>query len=168
MSYAEIAGRKAWSADRIANKKHKDMKKTLLTLLLSAAATAVWADSGYDYLVFALQDGTKSSLSSEKLTITFPDGKLVATDGTDTFTAPLSAMERMYFSSTPAGIAAVSADADGAGVQIVDGHLQVLAPQGTPVRLYRADGAAVSVSSRLDAGVYMVKVGSRTFKVLAK
>lgn len=144
------------------------MKKAFLTLFLAAGATALWADSDYGYLVFALQDGTTSSLPTENIIITFPDGKFVATDGKDTFTAPLSDMSRMYFSSTPAGIAAVSTDGDGVSAKIVDGKLRVNAPQGTCVRLYRADGAAVSADAPLEAGVYVAKVGSRTFKVLAK
>lgn len=168
VAHVKNAGRSRVRLILKGNKKYNDMKKAILTLFLAAGATALWADSDYDYLVFALQDGTESSLPSENLTIKFPDGKFVATDGKTTFTAPLSEMSRMYFSSTPAGIAAVSTEGDGVSARIVDGRLRVNAPQGTSVRLYRADGAAVSADARLDAGVYVAKVGSRTFKVLAK
>ncbi len=145
------------------------MKKLLLTLLLSAGAGCVYAEDGYGYLVFAQNDGTESSLATGSLTITFPDGKIVATDGTSTFTAPLADMARMYFSSTPTGIASVSGGEGGAvSAEISGGRLRVTAPAGSTVRLYRADGSSVPADAQLEPGVYLVNINGRTLKTLAK
>ena len=43
-------------------------------------------------------------MSIDKLKITFANDNLVATNGTETFTAPVADMSKMFFSTTPTAV----------------------------------------------------------------
>lgn len=141
------------------------MKRNIAILFLAAVAGTATADS-YDYLTFRTADGTEQSLTAVGTKITFADGNLVATNGSETFTKSLTDMSAMYFATTASGIAATTTNA--ATAAIVDGQLRVTAPAGTAVSLYAADGRQLSTSARLERGVYVVRVGNQTFKLYAE
>lgn len=141
------------------------MKRNIAILIFAAVAGTAAADS-YDYLTFRTSDGTEQSITAVGTKITFSNGSLVATNGSTTVTKTLSDMSAMYFATTASGIADVTTNAVSAA--IVDGRLSVNAPAGTTVRLYGADGRQLSTSARLERGVYVVRVGSQTFKLYAE
>lgn len=141
------------------------MKRNIALLLFAAVAGTAMADS-YDYLTFRTADGAEQSITAVGTKIVFTDGNLVATNGSTTITKSLSDMSAMYFAATASGIADVTTDAVSAS--IIDGRLSVTAPAGPAVSLYTADGRQLSTSSHLDRGVYVVRVGSQTFKLCAE
>lgn len=141
------------------------MKRNIAILIFAAVAGTAAADS-YDYLTFRTSDGTEQSITAVGTKITFSNGSLVATNGSESVTKTLSDMSAMYFATTASGIADVTTDAVSAA--IVDGCLTVNAPAGTAVSLYGTDGRQLSTSARLERGVYVVRVGSQTFKLYAE
>lgn len=141
------------------------MKALILSLGLMAVAIGASAQS-YSYVTLQQTDGTEQSLAVDGLKITFSDGNLVAVNGQTTATVALSKMAKMYFADSPAAIAAVT-DGSATDVCIRGGQLYVNAPADTPVSVFTLDGRAVPARG-LSAGVYLVRVGGRTYKVMAR
>lgn len=146
-------------------------------MLMLAANITHAAD--YDYLVFQQSDGNKTSIASENLIITFSDGYLIATasDGTTTRLL-LSGMDSMWFSATQAGVVALSCNAD-ASVKLSDRILYITANRGDRYVVSNAAGMVISqgeasgmsdqaVSEQLTEGLYIVKVGSKSTKILVR
>ena len=73
--------------------------KKLFILTLLAALTLGARGAEYNYLVFTLNDGTTQSVSASNLNMTFADGKLKATSGSNTVTIDLSSLSKMEFSN---------------------------------------------------------------------
>lgn len=131
------------------------MKRNLLTtLILAGTMTTLAAD--YRYLTIERNDGTTQSLTAVGLTLTYADGKLTATNGTQQATIPLAELKRMFFNNDggTTAIEAVEATADDwsdPATEIYDlrGHRM---PQGTkPAR-----------------GLYIFKKGNTTTKKYVK
>ena len=74
-----------------------------MTLVAIVGTLSAWADD-YPYLVFQNADGSVKTVAVESLTITFSDGKLLATNVAGTETFALSDLSKMYFSSDATGI----------------------------------------------------------------
>ena len=142
------------------------MKQLLSALLLCAAALPASAQS-YDYLTFKKTTGEETSLSIDKLKITFANDNLVATNGTETFTAPVADMSKMYCSTTATAISTIAANANGLCAAIVNGQLKVNAPAGSRVSVYSIDGRQVG-TTHLAKGSYLVRVNNQTLKVVAQ
>lgn len=131
------------------------------------AGTLHASAQGYDYLTFRQADGTETSLGIDNLTITFASGNLVATNGTQEFTAPLAGMDKMYFAAEPTAIDQATVQDGAAAVRIVNGTLLV---DGTPaqgVSVYSLDGRRQPATG-LSRGVYVVRLQGKTLKVLAQ
>lgn len=142
------------------------MKRILsIFALFVAFAWSAFAQN-YNYLTFQQTDGTCQSLSIDGLKLTFAEGNLVAANGTTQAAFPLSALQKMFFSSEAVGIHSVSTESP-VSVKIERGKLVVDAPLGSEISVYGIDGRRVP-SSGLGQGVYVVKVNGQTFKVLAK
>ena len=132
------------------------MKKILLLVLLMIGTCASYADDyTYPYLVFETAGGAKTSVAVTDGTITIADGQL--TIGGQTFA--LSDLSKMYFSTTTTGIANV--------------HDSVNANECADV--YDLNGRKVLsnsqlsiLNSQLSKGIYIVKSGSKTYKVAIK
>ena len=92
--------------------------------------------------------------------------RLTASNGTDTQTFSLPLLSRMFFSATPTGISATTAGNE-ATASIVGGKLIVNAPAGTSVTVYTADGRRAN-PSRLEKGIYIVRLGNKTLKLTAQ
>ncbi len=132
-----------------------------LGLALGLTASA----QSYSYLTFRQADGSETSLKTAGLKLTFADGNLVAANGTETATFALANMAKMYFSTSATAIdQATSAQVS---ASIVNGALQVAAPAGTPVSVYSLDGREMPHQG-LASGVYVVKVGNKVLKLMAK
>ncbi len=135
------------------------MKNRLVAILAAMLATgAVYADD-YGYFIFQKTDGTLVSLASESLSMTFSDGKLVATNGTESCTLPLSSLSKMYFSSDDAtGIDNVQT-ADGCG------KVEIFSVQGVSLGSF---SSLETARKSLASGAYIVKANGRTFKIAVK
>lgn len=140
------------------------MKRLLPLLLLSAAPIGASAQS---YLTLRQTSGYEVSLPLEGLKITFPDGKLVATAGTQKATIALSDMASMYFATQPTAIRQAVTATDGVSATIEGGTLRVTAPEGTSVGIWSTDGRMMPTQG-LPKGAYIVRVGDRVMKVMAR
>ena len=140
------------------------MKKLLLALFCLTWGTTVGAQH-LDYLTFRLADGSEKSLPIDGLKITFEGTQLHAVAQNQKADFNLAEMGMMFFSAVPTAIASVVDDEN--TVAIVNGRLQVNAPEGANVEVYSTDGRLVRKEG-LSRGVYLVKVDGRTFKIWAK
>lgn len=129
----------------------------------------------YGYLTFRTADGTEQSIAAAGLKITFADGKMLATAGTETLDIALSDLAAMFFAAERTGIDKVGADnAAALDWRFDEGGLHAAAADGeTAIRLYDASGKVVasgrgSLSAKLDKGIYVMKAAGRTIKVLAR
>ena len=139
------------------------MKKHFLTIAATLAFAANAQAQKADYLTFQTTDGTEKSITASGLKITFKNGMLTASNGTDTQTFSLPLLSRMFFSATPTGTTA----GNEATASIVGGKLIVNAPAGTSVTVYTADGRRAN-PSRLEKGIYIVRLGNKTLKLTAQ
>ena len=130
------------------------MKKILLFVLLMIGTYASYADDyTYPYLVFETADGTKTSVVVTEMTITIADGQLSV--GGQTFS--LSDLSKMYFSTTTTGIANVNVD-DNSFVDVYDLN----------GRKVLSNSQLSILNSQLPKGIYIVKSGSKTYKIAVK
>lgn len=128
------------------------LKTILLTLALAATCTMAQAE---DRLTFRQSDGTTQSFALEGLKLTFDNGNLIVKNNTQEATFALSSMAAMYFEDVATGITAPQQDA-------------TLTLEGGG-KVFTLDGRKVANSlSGLPAGVYVVKQGSQTKKVLVQ
>lgn len=121
----------------------------------------------YNYLTLQQTNGEEKSLAISGLKITFSNGNLVATNGSETATIPLDDMQKMFFSSEATGIASVDGDI-AVSASIEGGKLQVNAPAGSQVQVYGVDGRQLSPTATFTKGAYVVRVGGKSFKLLAQ
>lgn len=143
------------------------MKRLFSLALLAVSATCGAYAQSYDYLTFQQTDGTEKALPAVGTKITFADGQLVATNGTETLTYSVADVQKMFFAAAASGIASAEVGSS-ISATIVDGQLKVNAPTGTAVALYNAEGRRISTSARLDKGLYVVRVGNETLKLLSE
>jgi len=130
------------------------MKKILLFVLLMIGTCASYADDyTYPYLVFETADGTKTSVAVTEMTITIANGQLSV--GGQTFS--LSDLSKMYFSTTTTGIANVNVD-DNSFVDVYDLN----------GRKVLSNSQLSILNSQLSKGIYIVKSGSKTYKIAVK
>ena len=135
------------------------MKKLFAVAALCAMSLATMADA-YRYLTVTNTDGTSQSLDvSNGLTITFAGGNMIATDGTNTTTLPLSSLATMAFTDEAAAIERLAAGL------AANATVQLFSMDGKLVGTY--DAAALRQAS-LGKGVYMVRSGSTTKKIVVK
>lgn len=142
----------------------KIMKLLFFCCAMALSATA--SAQSYSYLTLRKAAGDETSLKVDGLKITFSDGQLVAVNGEKTVTLPLSEMGSMFFSTQPTAIASTSV-AKGFEASIVNGTLHATVPNGVQVKVYSSDGRLMPTSG-LHPGVYVVKAGSQTLKVMAR
>ena len=77
------------------------MKRTAFIAMLMAGTLTAQADN-FTYLTIEKTDGTAQSLTAVGLTISYSEGNLVATNGTESATIALADVSRMYFSNEQA------------------------------------------------------------------
>lgn len=130
---------------------------TLLAIILSGTVAAHAAD--YQYLNIEKTDGTAQSLTAVGLSIYFEDGRLVATNGSETATFALTDISSMFFSNSKdvTAIADISSVTD-------DGEATVYDLTGRQV----AEGRMQDVKMQLHKGIYIVKLNSNSLKVQVK
>ena len=132
------------------------MKKVLVLLTAITVGSNLLADD-FTYLTVENNDGTTTTMTANGLTITFSDGKLIATNGAENWSLPLSGLKKMYFSNTDA----ISNQL----VETEDGEVTVYSTSGIVMGKYQSIGEA---KSQLKKGVYVIKSGSETLKITVK
>ncbi len=126
------------------------MKKIIFLFSLMIGHLTAYADE-YAYLTFETADGTKTSVSTQSLSLTISGSTLTA--GSKSFA--LTNLSKMYFSTTDEtgtadGIRQVSADT-------LDKAMEVYDLQGRKVE-----------KDQLHSGVYIVKTEQGTYKIAVK
>lgn len=131
------------------------MRKELLALALLTGTLSAQADD-YPYLIFETTDGSRTPVEVESLTIQIVDGNLVA--GGKTFS--LTSLSKMFFATTADATSGIkdlrSADS---------GAVEVYSLNGMSLGNYNNVSEA---KQSLQRGIYVIKSGSKTFKVAVK
>ena len=133
----------------------------------------------YPYLVFTQLDGTEQSIGVDGLKITFPNGTLCATQGSQTITLPLATLSGMHFALTATGVSLQTATASVAKVSVTSRQLSVSSPVEAQVRVYNAAGLCLAsatlsagescvLASALQPGVYAVVINGNTQKICVR
>jgi predicted polyphosphate/ATP-dependent NAD kinase len=149
--------------------------RTLIAALLLATGSITALADDYQYLTIS-GSGSENSFSVSKIQkITFEASNmvLVMTDGTEQ-RLPLAGLEKMFFATSPSGIATVSTTQS--KMQFSNGVLRATVAAGETIAVYNMKGEKVFSAnesgsydlSNLQRGVYIVKVGSETRKVVNK
>ena len=152
--------------------------KTALLALATAFCTTTMADD-YAYLTVNRVGGEASFALSEISKITFDSTDMIVelSDGT-TQRLPLSELNKMYFSAN--GLSAIAtATAQQQAIRLEGGVVHVHAQRGSAITLYNIGGRVVQQLtadgddtrlnvSGLARGVYIVKVGDVTKKIMNK
>ena len=135
------------------------MKKRFMFLIFACLSGVMAHADTYPYLSFQKADGTVVSMSVESLTMTFSDGKLVASNGSDIRTLMVAELSTMYFSTTDAtGIKEVPTSAS-------DGEVEAFDLQGVSLGKF---SNLQGMKEKVKAGVYVVKANGKTQKIAIK
>ena len=129
-------------------------RKTALALLLSGTLAVQAAD--YQYLTIVKNDGSALSLTAIGLTISYDNGQMKATNGTETATLQLSEVSRMYFSNTQETTAISDIDS-----LEDDSEAIVYDLSGRKM----AEGIPSVLKTQLRKGVYLFKQKGKTTKI---
>lgn len=149
------------------------MKTTIFAALFCAFAFTAQAE---DYTLYVVSSAAQTTYPLSNLQkITFSDGNvIIQTKSGETGQVPISTIQRMYFDSTPTSIAEAKADS---GLAWDGKTLRMIGASGT-LEVYQTSGALVSKGvvtdgesinlSQLPKGVYIVKAGGQSFKIMKK
>ena len=152
----------------------KTIRTLIASLLLIVGSVTAMADD-YQYLTIS-GSGSENSFSVskiQKITFEATNMVLVMTDGTEQ-RLPLAALEKMFFATSPSGIAMVSTTQS--KMQFSGGMLRATVAPGETVSVYNMKGEKVFSAnesgnydlSGMSRGVYIIKVGNETRKVVNK
>ena len=146
----------------------------VVSALMAIVGLSAYADD-FHYLTIDQSNGEVSFVVSDISKITFDATNMVLhLSNGNTQSVPLSGLSRMFFAGTPASIDAVSTTKS--KIQFADGTLRATVAPGENLTLYNMKGEQVFSSSEtgtfdlktLTKGVYIVKVGKETRKVINK
>ena len=114
----------------------------------------------YQYLTIEKKDGTALSITAVGLNITYADGKMTATNGTETATLALTDLSRMFFSNSKEATAIVAIEdlQPETAATVYDLSWRLVANEVLPSAL----------SSQLRKGVYIVRQNTKTVKIQVK
>ncbi|MBQ7472482.1 MAG: hypothetical protein IJS97_08690 [Prevotella sp.] len=133
------------------------MKKVLTILAFMFMFVAEGFAIDYGFLTVQKQDGTEQSFVATGLKLTFSNGTMIAEQNGTTTTLALSELSKMFFTQTATSVERAKTVAEA-------GELSV----------YTIDGVAKGkVSNALDVqkmgrGVYIIKQGDKTAKIVVK
>ena len=135
------------------------MKKTFIALMATLGVLTAQADD-FEYLTFQTTDGTKVSMASTSLVITFENGNMIVSNGIENQTFALSDLSKMYFSdeTESSGIDETTLSEDNEAVEV---FTLTGISQGSFDNLKQAQ-------TTLQHGIYVVKSQRQTFKIAVK
>ena len=152
------------------------MRKILLSLIMTVT-TCITASATDFYLWLIQTSGDEQSWAvSDLQKITFSGSNVVitATDGSSK-TVAMNEVSKLNFQTSPTAINSLQVESS---VRFNGDNLQVSVSEGTAVDVYSPTGTLVGKGSvdatgmvslsNLPKGVYMVKVGGKTSKVLKR
>lgn len=143
----------------INHKNSKEMKKRFMFLFPAMLAVAAAHADTYPYLTFQTADGTTVSIKVESLMMTFSDGKLVVSNGTDSQELTVVDLSSMYFSTSDAtGIKEVA-------ISDADGEVEAFSLQGVS---YGKFSNLQAFKGKATPGVYVVKSNGKTQKITVR
>jgi hypothetical protein len=145
------------------------MMAAMLTLGMNAMA------DNYAYLTVGQDEGETSVEVSQVDKITFDASNMVIhlSDGNEQ-SLPLGSLSRMFFSETSQGIFALQTSRD--KIKYEDGCLRLQLADGERAVIYNMKGEMVYTTNRstevtldnLHKGVYIVRVGNETKKIMSR
>ena len=151
----------------------KTLRNIIASVMLATASIAMADD--YQYLTVSQNDGETSFKVSNIQKITFDNSDMVIqlTDGS-TERLPLVSLSKMFFSEESSGIAAIGTTKS--KIQFSNGMLRADIARGEAVVLYSMKGEKMFSAnesgtydlSGLTKGVYIIKVGTESRKVINK
>ncbi len=154
------------------------MKKIYLTSALALLSLGAGAQS-YDFLTFCPEGKAQVSLPVDGLKLRVEGSQLVAEAGGSRTAFDLPSLRAMFFATESTTGIAAAPGRDETAATLRDGRICVTAPAGSRVAVLTPDGRTVArLTKRADgsetlgpvpaAGVYLVNVNGRTFKLLAQ
>lgn len=168
-------GKRLINVEEEINYKTIIMRKIVLFAIALFATSSAFATDYYLYLDDTSGNETSWAVSGlQKLTFS-GSNVLIHQIGGTTSTYPMSGISRLHFETTPTAISSIEAE----GGTLFDGtSLKVNAKSGSIVSIYSASGTLVSASivgsdgivsiGSLPSGVYLVKTGNVTSKIMKK
>lgn len=152
----------------------------ILSLIVTFFAVTTLSAQRLDYLVIRKLNGNEYFLNiSSGATINFTDTSIdiTAKPTEPSWSYALESLKSLLFVAEPTGINDVTNTAISATFS--GNTLQVTAPTGSNVNVYNLDGRAVATLKKstngnerfslpLSKGVYVVRIGQQTFKLLAQ
>ncbi|MGN0281642.1 MAG: hypothetical protein ACI4B3_04990 [Prevotella sp.] len=129
--------------------------KTIITLAAAIGICGSTCAENYEYLSFQKTDGTRISLSVNKLELTFENGMLKTSneDGDNSF--PLSELNKMFFTVEPTAIRDIASETDGEEVEL-------FTPEGIHLGHF---SSAKEAQEKAGKGLYILKGKSSTIKI---
>ncbi len=151
------------------------MKNLLLLAVFLLCCISLHAEE-YQSLTFTNIDGSEITFPAIGTKITFNNGIITVVNGQETQTISLANVSSMHFTNASAIRKVLSSDY---AVNVSDHHLSVTSPKGTDITVTNALGMTVchsistndgeqTVGGYLPSGVYIVKTGEQTLKVLVR
>ena len=110
----------------------------------------------YQYLNIEKTDGTAQSLTAEGLEISYSNGNLIATNGTEQATFALTTLKRMYFSNDKTTTAIETVEATAADWN------------DATTEIYDLSGRRLPQGKKPARGLYIFKKGNTTTKKYVK
>lgn len=148
------------------------MKRLLLALIATLASMSAFADG--EYGLYILSDGASSEEPTtipvaEIQKITFENGNVVVKQlNGESSTFTMSSISRMYFSELVTGIRDVESAGmwDGKSIKVNgDSKVEVFSTSGIAIsRGIYSNGDVINLEN-LPSGIYVVKVGGKSFKI---
>ena len=149
----------------------------ILSLLAALFVATTLSAQRLDYLTLRLTNGEEHSLNiATGATLTFSANTFVGQASGQQLQLPLADLATLFFAAEPTGIEDLSAAVVSA--RLSSNTLIVTAPAGSAVSVYTLDGRLVTTLQKgvsgserfslpLSSGVYVVRIGQKTFKLLA-
>ncbi len=128
------------------------MKKAVILTLLTALTLGTRA-ADYNYLVFTLNDNTTQAITASNLNITFANGNLIATSGSESLTIALTSLAKMEFSND-----------NTTGIEAIEATLN----PDEATEIYDLNGRRIPSGTQLSRGIYIIKSNGKTTKVQVK
>ena len=149
----------------------------ILSLIATLFVATTLSAQRLDYLTLRLTNGEEHSLNiAAGATLTFSANTFVGQASGQQLQLPLADLATLFFAAEPTGIEDLSAAVVSA--RLSSNALIVTAPAGSAVSVYTLDGRLVTTLQKgvsgserfslpLSSGVYIVRIGQKTFKLLA-
>ena len=146
--------------------------RSLIATLLIAAGTTVAADN-FQYLTVSTQDSETSFELSQISKITFSETNMILTlSNGNTQELPLAQLQKMFFTDNASAISTIGTSKS--KVTMNGGTVYIDVADGERVTIYNIGGTEVlsttftMSTSALPKGVYIIRMGNETKKILNK